>query len=212
MKKIILSMLSISVIACSQSENQKTTNTEASASTPAPAKVITGCLAPVVELTTNMGVIDIKLDKPNAPVTVDNFLNYVHSGFYNGKIFHRVIPDFMIQGGGFDKDMHEAVYNAPIKNEANNGLSNKKYTIAMARTANPDSATAQFFINTIDNLQLDYVSPDNQGYAVFGNVIKGTEVVDKISTIATHSNDIYQDIPNITVTIINAKELPCSTK
>ena len=132
---------------------------------------------PVVVMDTNMGSIEIELDEAKAPVTVKNFLAYVDAKFYNGTIFHRVINNFMIQGGGFDEKMKEKTTKAPIKNEAANGLRNDTGTIAMARTADPNSATAQFFINVNDNSSLNYPSPDGHGYAVFGKVTSGMHVV-----------------------------------
>lgn len=159
-------------------------------------------------LTTNYGKIELQLDQAKAPLSVANFEQYVKSGFYKDKIFHRVIPNFMIQGGGFDKDMNQAATKAPIKNEANNGLKNDKYTIAMARTNDPDSATAQFFINVKDNDFLNY-SPSNPGYAVFGKVTKGQDVVDKIAAVKTGSKGMYQDVPDSPVTITNATLSAC---
>jgi cyclophilin family peptidyl-prolyl cis-trans isomerase len=151
--------------------------------------------APHVLLDTNFGKIILELDAAKAPLSVTNFLEYVKSGQYNGTIFHRVINGFMIQGGGFDKDMHEKQTRAPIKNEAKNGLKNDIYTIAMARTSAPHSATAQFFINVGNNNMLDYPSQDGWGYAVFGKVIKGTEVVDLIKKVPTGSSGMYGDVP-----------------
>ncbi len=159
-------------------------------------------------LITNYGKIELQLDQAKAPLSVANFDQYVESGFYKNKIFHRVIPNFMIQGGGFDKDMNQAATRAPIKNEANNGLKNDKYTIAMARTNDPDSATAQFFINVKDNDFLNY-TPSNPGYAVFGKVTKGQDVVDKIASVKTGSKGMYQDVPNSPVTITNATLSAC---
>lgn len=167
------------------------------------------CANPVAELNTNFGVIDVQLNSAKAPLSVANFEQYVKSGFYSNKIFHRVIPGFMIQGGGFDKDMNQAATKAPIKNEANNGLKNDKYTIAMARTNDPDSATAQFFINVKDNDFLNY-SSGNAGYAVFGKVIKGQTVVDKIAAVSTTSVGMNQDVPTSPVLIKSVKMLPCS--
>lgn len=152
----------------------------------------------------NIGNIDVVLDKAEAPKTVANFEQYVDSGFYNGKIFHRVIPHFMVQGGGFDKNMQEAKTNAPIENEANNSLKNDKYTIAMARTQDPNSASAQFFINTKDNQFLNY-SSDNPGYTVFGKVIKGQKVVDQIEQVPTTDGPLYQNVPIKPVVIKSAK-------
>ncbi|SDK58223.1 peptidyl-prolyl cis-trans isomerase B (cyclophilin B) [Methylophilus rhizosphaerae] len=151
----------------------------------------------MVKLTTNFGDITIELYADKAPVTVANFLSYVEKGFYDGVIFHRVINDFMIQGGGFDANMKQKATDAPIKNEADNGLSNDKYTLAMARTMIPDSASAQFFINVKDNDFLNFTAPTTQGwgYCVFGKVVEGTEVVDKIKAVATTSRAGHQDVP-----------------
>lgn len=161
--------------------------------------------APRVLLKTSMGDITLELDADKAPVTVANFLQYVKKGQYNGTIFHRVIKGFMIQGGGFDKDMREKPTDAPIKNEAKNGLKNDAYTIAMARTSNPHSATAQFFINVNNNNQsLDYPSRDGWGYAVFGKVVQGADVVDKIKQVRTGSSGMYDDVPVTPVVIQSA--------
>ena len=169
----------------------------------------TSCANPVAELDTNFGKIDIQLNPAKAPISVANFEQYVKAGFYSNKIFHRVIPGFMIQGGGFDKDMKEATTRAPIANEATNGLHNDKYTIAMARTNDPNSATAQFFINVNYNDFLN-ASSSNPGYAVFGKVIKGQEVVDKIAGVATGTVGMNQDVPNSPVLIKSAKMLACA--
>lgn len=152
---------------------------------------------PLVRLETTDGDIVIRLDSRKAPNTVANFIHYVKSGHYDGTIFHRVIKNFMIQGGGMNTDMKEKSTLAPIHNEANNGLHNKKYTIAMARTDNPHSASAQFFINTKDNDFLDYKSQTKEGwgYAVFGKVIQGQDVVDKIEGVETGNRGVYQDVP-----------------
>lgn len=169
-------------------------------------------LFPVAQINTNLGSITVQLDKKDAPTSTANFVNYVNSGFYNGKIFHRVISGFMIQGGGFDKNMVQAATNSPIKNEADNGLMNKKYTISMARTSIPDSATSQFFINVANNTQLDYTAKTDAGwgYAVFGKVIKGTEVVDKIAAVPTGTSNGYQDVPRTPVVITSVKIESCS--
>jgi peptidyl-prolyl cis-trans isomerase B (cyclophilin B) len=152
---------------------------------------------PVVCMTTSQGDIVIELYPDKAPETVDNFMTYVNSKFYNGLIFHRVIPTFMIQGGGFTESMSRKEGNAPIKNEADNGLSNERGTIAMARTGEPHSATSQFFINVKDNSTLDFKSksPQGWGYCVFGKVISGMDVVDKIKDVKTTSRDGYNDVP-----------------
>ena len=161
----------------------------------------------MVKLTTNHGTITIQLDAAMAPVTVQNFLDYVNSGFYNGTIFHRVIDNFMIQGGGFESGMKQKPVNAPIKNEAANGLRNDTYTVAMARTSDPHSATAQFFINVRDNNFLNYSAPNNQGfgYCVFGKVVAGTEVVDAIRKVKTGNQSGFQDVPLEDVIIISAE-------
>lgn len=159
-----------------------------------------------VVLTTNKGVITIKLDADKAPVTVKNFLTYVNEGFYNGTIFHRVIPGFMIQGGGFGTDFVQKKTHDPILNEASNGLKNKKYTVAMARTSDPSSATAQFFINVKDNGFLDYTAPtpSGYGYAVFGEVVEGQDVVDAIAAVSTGNKNGYSDVPVESVIIEKA--------
>ena len=161
----------------------------------------------MVKLHTNFGEITIELDAEKAPITVANFLSYVESGFFADTIFHRVIDGFMIQGGGFTSEMTQKNTNAPIKNEANNGLPNKKYTIAMARTPNPDSASSQFFINVADNDFLNFSAPTSQGwgYCVFGKVTEGTEVVDKIAKVHTGSRNGHQDVPTESVIIQRAE-------
>lgn len=159
-----------------------------------------------VEFKTNMGNFTVELFPEKAPATVENFLQYVNSGFYQGTIFHRVINNFMIQGGGFERDLFEKPTKAPVKNEASNGLKNKIGTIAMARTPDPDSATAQFFINLKDNDFLDYTSPepDKIGYCVFGNVIKGMDVVKKIAVVPTGNISQFSDVPIKPIKIISA--------
>jgi len=161
----------------------------------------------MVKLHTNHGVITLQLDAEKAPVTVKNFEDYVASGHYSNTIFHRVIPDFMIQGGGFEPGMMQKAVNAPIKNEAANGLKNDKYTIAMARTGDPQSATAQFFINTKDNGFLNYTAPNPQGYGycVFGKVVEGMDVVDKIGKVKTGNIGGYGDVPKEDVIITKAE-------
>jgi len=161
----------------------------------------------VVKLHTNFGEITLELDAEKAPITVANFLSYVESGFYENVIFHRVIDGFMIQGGGFDTDMKQKSTNPAIKNEANNGLKNDAYTIAMARTPNPDSASSQFFINVADNDFLNFSSPTAQGwgYCVFGKVVAGTDVIDKIKTVKTGNRMGHQDVPVESVIIERAE-------
>ncbi|AVO40127.1 peptidylprolyl isomerase [Simplicispira suum] len=160
--------------------------------------------APKVKLATSMGDIVVQLNPEKAPKTVANFLQYVREKHYDGTIFHRVIDGFMIQGGGFTPDMAQKPMRAPIPLEAGNGLKNDKYTIAMARTGAPDSATAQFFINVKDNAMLNAPQPDGHGYAVFGKVVEGTDVVDKIRAVATSNKGPYQNVPKDPVTINSA--------
>lgn len=160
-----------------------------------------------VLLTTSEGNIELALDNQKAPVSVKNFVEYVNSGFYNGTTFHRVIPGFMIQGGGFVDEMKQKATNPPIKNEADNGLRNLRGTIAMARTAEKDSATSQFFINVADNAFLDHGQRDF-GYAVFGKVVKGMDVADKISQVQTTNVGPYQNVPSKPIVIKSAKVLP----
>ncbi len=151
----------------------------------------------MVKLSTNFGDITLELNAEKAPITVANFLQYVESGFYDGVIFHRVIDGFMIQGGGFDADMQQKKTKDEIKNEADNGLSNDNYTIAMARTSIPDSASSQFFINATDNDFLNHTAktPSGWGYCVFGKVVEGMDVVDKIKKVKTTSKAGHRDVP-----------------
>jgi peptidyl-prolyl cis-trans isomerase B (cyclophilin B) len=162
---------------------------------------------PQVELhIAGMGVITIELDAEKAPKSAENFLAYVNKGHYDRTIFHRVIDGFMIQGGGFEPGMTQKPTDAPIDNEANNGLKNDKYTVAMARTQAPHSATAQFFINVADNGFLNHTAPSLQGwgYAVFGKVVKGTEIVDQIRGVKTGRNGFHDDVPKEDVVIEKA--------
>ncbi len=162
-----------------------------------------------VQLDTSAGVIRIELDELGAPISTRNFLSYVNSGHYDGTIFHRVIDGFMIQGGGFDTAMKQKAVGAPIANEAKNGVKNKRYTLAMARTNDPHSATAQFFINAADNEFLNFTSEGpGWGYAVFGRVVAGTEVVDAIGKVRTGRKGFHDDVPLEQVTIDRAIELP----
>ena len=162
-----------------------------------------------VQFTTNHGDILIELDAEKAPLSVANFLSYVRAGHYDGTIFHRVIKGFMVQGGGFDAGMSQKPTQAPIQNEAANGLKNAKYTLAMARTNAPHSATAQFFINTVDNGFLDFKSesPSGWGYAVFGKVVQGQDVVDKIEKVRTGRSGGHADVPVEAVVIEKASEV-----
>lgn len=161
---------------------------------------------PVAEIDTNFGKIKIDLKAQAAPKTVENFINYAQANFYDLTVFHRVIKDFMIQGGGFDENLKQKATQAPIVNESKNGLSNLRGTVAMARTQDPHSATSQFFINSVDNLYLD-AQGDNFGYAVFGEVIEGMEVVDKISQVQTGRKNRMADVPQKTVLIKSIKIL-----
>ena len=163
--------------------------------------------APRVLLATSLGDITIQLDAEKAPKTVANFLDYVKSGHYDGTVFHRVIGGFMIQGGGFAPGMKQKPTGAPVQNEASNGLRNDKYTIAMARTSDPHSATAQFFINVADNAFLDHSAPTPQGwgYCVFGRVTEGMDVVDKIKAVATGRSGMHSDVPQKDVVIERAE-------
>jgi peptidyl-prolyl cis-trans isomerase B (cyclophilin B) len=162
-----------------------------------------------VEMTTSAGTLRIELDDTKAPATVANFLGYVAKGHYDGTIFHRVIKGFMVQGGGFEPGMKQKPTGAEIQNEANNGLKNDKYTLAMARTSAPHSATAQFFINGTDNDFLNFRSESAQGwgYAVFGKVVEGTDVVDKIERVATGRRGGHDDVPTEDVVILKAVEV-----
>jgi peptidyl-prolyl cis-trans isomerase B (cyclophilin B) len=154
-------------------------------------------MAHLVDLETSQGTIRVEIDDQNAPQSARNFIGYVEAGHYDNTVFHRVIPGFMIQGGGFEPGMKQKPTREPIPNEANNGLKNKRYTLAMARTSAPHSATAQFFINATDNAFLDFKSESAQGwgYAVFGRVVSGTEVVDAIERIATGRKGMHDDVP-----------------
>lgn len=163
----------------------------------------------MVKLHTNLGVITLELDAAKAPRTVENFLQYVRSGFYANTVFHRVIDGFMIQGGGMEPGMKQKPTQAPIPNEADNGLKNDRYTVAMARTSDPHSATAQFFINVADNAFLNHTAPTAQGwgYCVFGRVVEGQDTVDKIKRVATGTRGMHQDVPLQDVVIEKAEEV-----
>ncbi|HEF5152696.1 peptidylprolyl isomerase [Burkholderia multivorans] len=170
----------------------------------APAFAQTATAHPVVQLKTSQGDIRVELYPEKAPKTVANFLDYVKAGQYNGTIFHRVIKGFMIQGGGYKANFDEKPTRAPIPLESRNGLKNLTGTIAMARTSDPNSATAQFFINTVDNSGLDYPNPDGNGYAVFGKVVSGLDVVKKIEAVPTTSRGPMQDVPAQPIVIESA--------
>lgn len=187
MKKIILVLLLIILVGCTTEKGDNMGNS-------------------IVVLETNKGNIEIELYEKEAPISSKNFLDYVNEGFYDGLIFHRVINNFMIQGGGFDKDMNQKQTKDPIKNEATNGLKNDKGTIAMARTNIVDSATSQFFINVVDNDALNNrdETPQGYGYAVFGKVVKGMDVVDAIKVVETGNVLGHQDVPLDPITITKA--------
>jgi peptidyl-prolyl cis-trans isomerase A (cyclophilin A)/peptidyl-prolyl cis-trans isomerase B (cyclophilin B) len=159
---------------------------------------------PKVSLKTSMGEIVLQLYPDKAPKSAENFLQYVKSGHYDGTVFHRVIGNFMIQGGGFDRDMKQKPTRAPIENEAKNGLKNEPMTVSMARTSAPHSATAQFFINVGSNSFLDYPGQDGWGYAVFGKVVKGMDVVNKIKAVETGNSGMHQNVPTKPVVIESA--------
>ncbi len=168
------------------------------ATPPATAKV-------KITLETSKGIIELELDGEKAPVSTANFVSYTKKGTYDGSIFHRVIPGFMIQGGGFTPEMAKKDTDAPIKNEASNGLKNDRGTISMARTSDPDSATCQFFINLVDNKGLDAPNPDGHGYAVFGKVVKGMDIVDAIAAAPTGIVNGMRDVPTEAISIKSAK-------
>ena len=161
----------------------------------------------MIKLHTNYGVIGIELDAERAPETAKNFIAYVEAGHYDNTVFHRVIDGFMVQGGGFAPGMKQKSTQAPIQNEANNGLKNDRYTVAMARTGDPHSATAQFFINVADNDFLNHTAPTAQGwgYCVFGRVVEGTDVVDRIKAVKTGSSGFHRDVPTEDVVIQKAE-------
>jgi peptidyl-prolyl cis-trans isomerase B (cyclophilin B) len=163
----------------------------------------------MIKLTTSLGTIAIELDAEKAPKSAQNFIDYVNAGHYDNTVFHRVIKDFMIQGGGFEPGMKQKPTKAPIENEAGNGLKNKRGSVAMARTNDPHSATAQFFINTVDNDFLDFKAPSGNGwgYCVFGQVVEGMDVVDKIRAVKTGNKGFHQDVPVEDVIIEKAENV-----
>ena len=165
-------------------------------------------VAPKVVFQTSQGNFTVEVYPDKSPKTVENFLRYVKHKHYNGTVFHRVIPNFMVQGGGFTPNMQQKTTREPIPLEANNGLKNDRGTIAMARTANPQSATAQFFINVVDNQNLNAPRPDGHGYAVFGKVVQGMDVIDKIRGVPTTNAGMYQDVPQTPVVINSATLAP----
>ncbi len=198
-KSQILVLLTVVVLVCGCDKGAKQTTVEGKA---------VDSQNNVVTLETSMGNIVIELDQKAAPITVKNFPEYVQAGFYDGTIFHRVIPGFMIQGGGFTADLKRKNTRSPIVNEAWNSHSNARGTIAMARTSDPDSATSQFFINHKDNAPLDYADSAHPGYAVFGKVTQGMDVVDAIAAVKTTTRDGMKDVPVEPVTIKSAKVVP----
>lgn len=205
------SLMAVIIAACAKKDNipaEQQRSAEPVQAEKADNNVTEGNVMYVL-LKTNKGDIVLELDSKNAPETTENFIRYVKEGHYDGTIFHRVIKDFMIQGGGMDSQMQERPTHAPIMNEADNGLKNNKYTIAMARTSDPDSATAQFFINTNDNDFLNFKSQTMQGwgYAVFGKVVSGSEVVDAIEVVATTRRFPHDDVPVEPVVIEKAEIL-----
>ena len=161
----------------------------------------------MLEFKTTKGTFTVQLFDKQAPITVENFYRYADEGFFDGTIFHRVIPNFMVQGGGLTADLKNKKGHDPIKNEATNGLKNKRGTLSMARTNDIDSATSQFFINVVDNDFLDHKGPNNYGYAVFGRVDSGMEVVDAIVAVKTGSRSGYQDVPTETITIESVRRI-----
>jgi cyclophilin family peptidyl-prolyl cis-trans isomerase len=208
LRALVLSLVSLSVCAvvCRAEDKpaEKPADTQPPAAAPAEQK---GSVKPMVTMKTSLGDIKIELYPDKAPATVKNFLSYVDDKFYDGTIFHRVISGFMIQGGGFTPDMAQKPTKAPVKNEAQNGLKNDRGTLAMARTMVVDSATAQFFINVVDNDFLNFRSPDVRGfgYCVFGKVVEGMDVVDKIKAVPTGQKNGMGDVPNDPVKILEVR-------
>lgn len=202
----LLAALALPLLAVAQ-----TPSAPAAAAPAAEPAATTAAAGPRVALRTSSGDIVIELDPVRAPVSSENFLQYVRDGHYNGTIFHRVIDNFMVQGGGFTADLQQKPTRAPIKNEANNAVSNMRGTVAMARTNDPNSGAAQFFINVVDNPRLDFVSEQNGftwGYAVFGKVVEGMDVVDKIRAVETGPQGPFaRDVPKQTITIERAEVL-----
>jgi peptidyl-prolyl cis-trans isomerase B (cyclophilin B) len=200
MKHLFSALFALMLCCTMQSSNSATQDNKTT-----PPNKSTQDKKTMVKLHTNKGIITLQLDAEKAPNTVKNFLEYVDSGFYSNTIFHRVIGNFMIQGGGFEPDLKQKKTNAPIKNEAANGLKNDTYTIAMARTGDPHSATAQFFINVKNNNFLNYPGQDGWGYCVFGKVVEGKEVVDAIRDVKTGTRSGFQDVPLEDVIITSAE-------
>lgn len=202
LKRNFLATLALLFVGATLSHAQDKPKDAAPAPAPAESNEPLKGMVKVV-MTTTKGTIELELNADKAPISVNNFVNYARSGFYNGTIFHRVIPGFMIQGGGFTENMEQKETGKPITNESKNGLTNKRGTIAMARTSDPNSATAQFFINVADNENLNYPSFDGWGYAVFGKVTKGMDVVDAIVNTPTTTKPPYKDVPRDPIKITN---------
>lgn len=208
MKRLLLiaSLLVFSLTACTKEDTaiestDKATTQQTSTENTTQSSGEKMAANPKVKIETTLGDITLELDAQNAPVTVENFISYVNDGFYDGTIFHRVIPNFMVQGGGMNPDMSEKATKASIQNEANNGLKNDRGTVAMARTNEPHSASSQFFINVKDNGFLNFSGENMQGwgYAVFGKVVEGIETVDKIEAVETGNKGFHQDVPTESV-------------
>ena len=199
-------MMPLFLMGCTNTNATQTSNTNANTNVTSNTKETKMSDMPVVQLNTSMGEIVIELNAEKAPKTVENFVSYVKSGHYNGTVFHRVIPDFMIQGGGMDADMNEKKTNAPIENEADNGLKNEEGTIAMARTQDPHSATSQFFINVKNNAFLNHSGKNMQGwgYTVFGKVTSGMDVIEKMRGVPTGRFGMHADVPKEPVVINSA--------
>lgn len=206
LRSLLLTSLFLPALALAQD-----TATAEPAATDNAAEAVGAAVNPRVALHTNLGDIVLELDAAKAPLSTENFVTYVKDGFYNGTVFHRVIDNFMAQGGGYTADLQPKPTRAPIRNEANNGLSNQRGTVAMARTGDPHSASAQFFINLVDNPRLDFVSEQNGmtwGYAVFGKVVEGMDVVDQIRAIPTGGQGPFRsDVPTSPVVIERAELL-----
>jgi peptidyl-prolyl cis-trans isomerase B (cyclophilin B) len=206
----VVSMCALMLVACENKQEQETKDASAPAE---PTQQESAAVKnPQVKITTNLGSFVVELDEQKAPITVKNYLSYVNEGFYSDTLIHRVIPGFMIQGGGFNTKFEQKPTQASIQNEANNGLKNKRGTIAMARTMDPNSASAQFFINVADNDFLDYRSstPQGWGYAVFGKVVDGMDVVDKISKEKTGSRAGHEDVPVTDIVIESIEVVPAA--
>ncbi len=201
--RIAVAVVAVFIPFTAAAQGKKAADAPASPAAPAAPAAPGACST--VKLTTSMGPITLALNREKAPISSENFARYVKSGHYNGTVFHRVMDGFMIQGGGFTKDMMQKPTQPPIKNEASNGLKNEPYTVAMARTNDPNSATSQFFINVVDNGMLNYTDDMKPGYAVFGKVTAGQETVDKIRKVATGNSGMHANVPTTPVTLEKAE-------